>query len=605
MEVVGCRTETVSTVGDIERDGNDANDDDDDDDENWDIKIDDETGDNDNDDLEDNGREDAMKVEEDTAVAVGSVDDVKAGDGKEVDNNEVDDGEDADIELDDGNNGTEVCVDVSVDAVVVENDDDDDVETEGEYANVEAGEDDCVGTSCVHSVPEHTPFDKYPDEDSDSVEVLKEIEVDVADEAEVILTLAVEEVWVVAPKVDLLVNGHQVVYTVFKPLMVVVAVDNVYWIEVWDKDEDGFDDETNLSTLREDWEEAATVDFSANGHQVVYTVLIPLIVVVAVDSEYWEGVEEEGKEYPEEKLYGEVVLLGFSFVDMTLEEEDIIVLVETVFDHWETDVVERFSELVNAKGKLCVLTEKVDISEKASKELFLVEAKEELDVEEVKYGKGILLICTDVITVGVQIELEHTSVLIVTVWWDDNVTSTASVCRVWEECPLEGVPFEVTTSVMTVGTHLEWEHTSVLIIRVFRETTVVFIISVDKAGKSKLPVVVKFWVPRVLIVSEAVETWDVVELSLAVAVAEVADTWVLVVVASEVAETWVLIVTSEAAGFFAPSDTVEDNTVELEVDKRGIVELVAVTLVITVGVHSEWEQTSVVKTNVLYDMDVV
>lgn len=52
----------------------------------------------------------------------------------------------------------------------------------------------------------------------------------------------------------------------------------------------------------------------------MYTVLIPLIVVVAVDSEYWEGVEEEGKEYPEEKLYGEVVLLGFSFVDMTLEE---------------------------------------------------------------------------------------------------------------------------------------------------------------------------------------------------------------------------------------------------------------------------------------------
>lgn len=33
MEVVGCRTETVSTVGDIERDGNDANDDDDDDDD--------------------------------------------------------------------------------------------------------------------------------------------------------------------------------------------------------------------------------------------------------------------------------------------------------------------------------------------------------------------------------------------------------------------------------------------------------------------------------------------------------------------------------------------------------------------------------------------
>lgn len=44
-----------------------------------------------------------------------------------------------------------------------------------------------------------------------------------------------------------------------------------------------------------------------------------------------------------------------------------------------------------------------------------MEAKEELDVEEVKYGKGVLLICTDVITVGVQIELEHTSVLIVTV----------------------------------------------------------------------------------------------------------------------------------------------------------------------------------------------
>ena len=33
MEVVGCRTETVSTVGDMERDGNDANDDDDDDDD--------------------------------------------------------------------------------------------------------------------------------------------------------------------------------------------------------------------------------------------------------------------------------------------------------------------------------------------------------------------------------------------------------------------------------------------------------------------------------------------------------------------------------------------------------------------------------------------
>lgn len=61
----------------------------------------------------------------------------------------------------------------------------------------------------------------------------------------------------------------------------------------------------------------------------------------------------------------------------------------------------------------------------------------------------------------------------------------------------------------------------------------------------------------------------------------------LVLVASEVAETRVLVVTSEAAGFFVPSDTVEDNTVELEDDERGIVELVAVTLVITVGVHSE------------------
>lgn len=61
----------------------------------------------------------------------------------------------------------------------------------------------------------------------------------------------------------------------------------------------------------------------------------------------------------------------------------------------------------------------------------------------------------------------------------------------------------------------------------------------------------------------------------------------LVLVASEVAETWVLIVTSEAAGFFAPSDTVEDNTVLELVLNNGIVELVAVTLVITVGVHSE------------------
>ena len=48
--------------------------------------------------------------------------------------------------------------------------------------------------------------------------------------------------------------------------------------------------------------------------------------------------------------------------------------------------------------------------------------------------------------------------------------------------------------------------------RVFLESTVVFIISVDKAGKSELPVVVNFLVPRELVVaSEAAETWDVAE----------------------------------------------------------------------------------------------
>lgn len=56
---------------------------------------------------------------------------------------------------------------------------------------------------------------------------------------------------------------------------------------------------------------------------------------------------------------------------------------------------------------------------------------------------------------------------------------------------------------------------------------------------------------------------------------------------------------AETAKFSVLLDTADDNTVALEVDKTGIVELVVITFVITVGVHSESEQTSVVKTNVL------
>lgn len=70
---------------------------------------------------------------------------------------------------------------------------------------------------------------------------------------------------------------------------------------------------------------------------------------------------------------------------------------------------------MTAKGKLCVLTEDVSVTEEASKELFLVEAKEELDVEEVMSKEGVLFICTEVTVVGVQIELEQISVLKITV----------------------------------------------------------------------------------------------------------------------------------------------------------------------------------------------
>ena len=53
-----------------------------------------------------------------------------------------------------------------------------------------------------------------------------------------------------------------------------------------------------------------------------------------------------------------------------------------------------------------------------------------------------------------------------------------------------------------------------------------------------------------LIVSEAAETWDVVELSLAVAVTEV-----LVLVASEVAETWDVVELSLAVAVTEVADT--------------------------------------------------
>lgn len=61
--------------------------------------------------------------------------------------------------------------------------------------------------------------------------------------------------------------------------------------------------------------------------------------------------------------------------------------------------------------------------------------------------------------------------------------------------------------------------------RVFLESTVVFIISVDKSGKSKLPVVVNFLVPRELVVaSETAESRDVAELWLTVVFPEEAET---------------------------------------------------------------------------------
>lgn len=58
-----------------------------------------------------------------------------------------------------------------------------------------------------------------------------------------------------------------------------------------------------------------------------------MIVVVAVDNEYWRDVEEDGIEYPEEELYSEVELPGFLFFEVTSEEVDTIVLVKTVLNN--------------------------------------------------------------------------------------------------------------------------------------------------------------------------------------------------------------------------------------------------------------------------------
>lgn len=188
-----------------------------------------------------NDRKDVMKVEDDAFVAVVDVDDAAARDDKEVDEEEADDEKAADIELDSGEDEIEVSVDVSVGDAVVDNGDDD-VEAEGGNTTVCADENDVIGATCIHSVPEHMAFvsalNECPSSDSDAVEGPGGIEVDISNAEEIGPTLEVEEVcpqfsplqadWVVATTDDLLVNGHQVVYTVFNPLIVVVAVDNVY-----------------------------------------------------------------------------------------------------------------------------------------------------------------------------------------------------------------------------------------------------------------------------------------------------------------------------------------------------------------------------------------
>lgn len=57
-----------------------------------------------------------------------------------------------------------------------------------------------------------------------------------------------------------------------------------------------------------------------------------MIVVVAVDNEYWRDVEEDGIEYPEEELCSEVGLPGFLFFEVTSEEVDTFVLFKAVLN---------------------------------------------------------------------------------------------------------------------------------------------------------------------------------------------------------------------------------------------------------------------------------
>lgn len=138
-----------------------------------------------------------MKVEDDAFVAVVDVDDAAARDDREVDEEEADDEEDADIELDGGNDEIEVSVDVSVGDAVVDNGDDD-VEAKGGNTTVKADENDVIGASCVHSVPEHMDFvsalNECPKFDSDAVEGPEGIKVDISNAEEIAPTLEVEEI---------------------------------------------------------------------------------------------------------------------------------------------------------------------------------------------------------------------------------------------------------------------------------------------------------------------------------------------------------------------------------------------------------------------------
>ena len=106
-----------------------------------------------------------------------------------------------------------------------------------------------------------------------------------------------------------------------------------------------------------------------------------------------------------------MVLPNFSFVVVVSYECGIVTLTKIVLNVSEADAFKLFSEPVDTKGKIWLLTDEVDFLEEVSKEVFPVEANNGPDFEKVGEAGGVLFVVLEVITFGVQIELEQTSVL--------------------------------------------------------------------------------------------------------------------------------------------------------------------------------------------------